>query len=462
MTKRYPVSPAPGPLEDFAECFDDLFGARAQRHSFRRYLEGLLLPAERNKTLTALANTEPVAGAQRKEAQRLQWFLSESRWDPKEVNERRLELMVDENATAPSEEGVLVIDEHGDRKWGKRTAHVGRQWLANIGKTESGVVSVSSLWADERVYYPVDFEPYTPSHHFEGGKQDPAFRTKLKIASQLVELAIRRSVPFKAVVADSFYGEDRGFKRSLEELGAGYVLALKPSHAWWHKEGEIGSPWAAAVVAAEGWEGERHPGEWVKVARRFRDGHEEAWWALEVDVGPYGPQREWRAVVATTDPMELPDKATWYLSTNLPHPSCSERSREEGALAAADLSEVVRLYGLRMWVEQSYKQVKHVLGWSDYQVRSDLAIRRHWQLVCLAFSFCWWAYGRLPASLEQPAKTGNDPPSEQGGRGKKEARGILARGLESGEGVVGAMDNAKEILEGVLRDAPATGAKSAA
>jgi hypothetical protein len=31
------------------------------------------------------------------------------------------------------------------------------------GKTESGVVSVSSLLAEERVYYPVDFEPYTPS-----------------------------------------------------------------------------------------------------------------------------------------------------------------------------------------------------------------------------------------------------------------------------------------------------------
>ncbi len=55
MTKRSPVSPAPGPLEDYAHGFDDLFGARAQRHAFRRYLEGLLLPAERNKTLTALA-----------------------------------------------------------------------------------------------------------------------------------------------------------------------------------------------------------------------------------------------------------------------------------------------------------------------------------------------------------------------------------------------------------------------
>jgi SRSO17 transposase len=76
MTNRYPVSPAPGPLENYAESFDDLFGARAQRRAFRRYLEGLLLPAERNKTLTALANTEPVVGAQRKEAQSLQWFLS--------------------------------------------------------------------------------------------------------------------------------------------------------------------------------------------------------------------------------------------------------------------------------------------------------------------------------------------------------------------------------------------------
>ncbi len=66
------------------------------------------------------------------------------------------------------------------------------------------------------------------------------------------------------------------------------MLALKPSHAWWHKIGEIGSPWAAAVEAGEGWENESNPGDWVKVVRHFRDGHEEAWWALEVDVGPYG------------------------------------------------------------------------------------------------------------------------------------------------------------------------------
>src|SRR5215207_6541793 len=271
MTRRLPVEPAPGPLEEYAARFDDLFDARAQREGFRRYLEGLLLPAERHKTLTALANTEPVVGAQRKEAQSLQWFLSESRWDPGKVNERRLELMLEESTSAaPSEKGILVIDEHGDRKWGKHTAHVGRQWLANIGKTESGVVSVSSLWADEKIYWPVAFEPYTPALHFAAGKEDPKFRTKLKIASHLVELSVQEEgIPFRAVVADSFYGEDESFKQSLSELGVGYVMALKPSHAWWHRVGEIGSPWEAALAA--GWEDEHHPGDWEKVVRRFRD-----------------------------------------------------------------------------------------------------------------------------------------------------------------------------------------------
>ena len=133
MTRRLPVAPSPGPLEGYAARFDGLFRARAQREGFRRYLEGLLLPAERNKTLTALANTEPVAGAQRREAQSLQWFLSESGWDPQEVNKRRLKLLLEDPATAANEEGVLVIDKHGDRKWGKRTAHVGRQWRTLTG-----------------------------------------------------------------------------------------------------------------------------------------------------------------------------------------------------------------------------------------------------------------------------------------------------------------------------------------
>ena len=56
-----------------------------------------------------------------------------------------------------------MIDETGDRKDGHHTAHVGRQYLATPGKIDNGVVSVSSLWADEQVYYPLEVEPYTPA-----------------------------------------------------------------------------------------------------------------------------------------------------------------------------------------------------------------------------------------------------------------------------------------------------------
>jgi SRSO17 transposase len=460
MTRRLPVPPSPGPLEGYAARFDGLFRARAQRDGFRRYLEGLLLPAERNKALTALANTGPVAGAQRKEAQSLQWFLSESGWDHQEVNERRLELLREDPATAPDGDGVLVIDEHGDRKWGKRTAHVGRQWLANMGKTEDGVVSVSSLWADEGVYWPVDFEPYTPSQHFRGGKNDPAFRTKLEIGCQLVERAVGRGVPFRAVVADSFYGEDRGFKRSLEGLGVAYVLSLKKSHSWWHAPGAVGASWEAAPSA--GWQGAREPGGWEKVVRRFRDGHREDRWALEVEAGPYGTERAKGAIVVTPEPATLPDLATRYLTTNLPAPG-STRETEE-ALAAASVAEVARPCGLRMWVERSHRQVKHALGWSDYQVRSDAAIRRHWQLVCLAFSFCWWAFGCSPTEDAEQAERAEDDllPADSVGGDTEETLSVLAGGLESGKGMAGALRNVVALLEGVLRDAPTTAARSAA
>ena len=101
-------------------------------------------------------------------------------------------------------------------------------------------------------------------------------------------------------------------------------------------------------------------------------------------------------MVATADPGALPDKATWYLVTNLPQPGGPHE--EDSPWPAAGLAEIVRIYGLRHWVEQSYKQVKDELGWADFQVRSDIAIRRHQVLVNCAFSFCWdtWLTAQPP------------------------------------------------------------------
>jgi SRSO17 transposase len=142
----------------------------AQRRGFREYLAGLLAPRERNKTLTALAGAEPVTGSKLPAVQRLQFFVSESVWEPDAVNARRLELLRADPATAPHGGGVLVIDDSGDRKDGTRTAHVGRQYLGRYGKTDNGVVTVTTVWADERIYYPVHAVPYTPARHFARGR----------------------------------------------------------------------------------------------------------------------------------------------------------------------------------------------------------------------------------------------------------------------------------------------------
>jgi hypothetical protein len=81
--------PIPEPLETHAAQFGGRFTRPSQRAAFCPNLTGLLLPAERNKTLQALANTKPVLQA-----------------DPD---------------TAPRTGCVLIVDETGDRKNGAKS-----------------------------------------------------------------------------------------------------------------------------------------------------------------------------------------------------------------------------------------------------------------------------------------------------------------------------------------------------
>jgi SRSO17 transposase len=467
MTKRLPCPPAPGPLEDYAAQFDPLFARLAQRRGFRAYLQGLLLPRDRNKTLTALAGTEPVAGAQHKAAQGLQWFLTEAPWDHQQVNQRRVALLLADPATRPHDQGVLVIDDTGDRKAGRHTAHVARQYLGSVGKTDNGIVAVTSLWADERVWWPVDVVPYTPASRLAKGNRDPGFRTKPQLAADLVEAARQAQIGFRAVVADCFYGDNVGFTEALGAAKVAYVLAVKPRKGAWAPADQAHTPREAARALA--WTSPEEPGDWTKVTRRFRDGHTQTWWAAEgaLPAAGWGPDRRIRLVVATTDPATLPKLTTWYLVTNLPHPG-RRRASGSSTFAPADLAEVVRLYSLRNWVEQSYKQVKGELGWADFQVRSDRAIRRHWQLVACAFSFCWRAWSAehppQPAPAE-PAATA--PPGAARGETTGQVLQSSRDGPVAGDAAPGArladpVGRARALLAGVVGCAPASPAQAAA
>src|SRR5260221_6406077 len=191
--REFPAVPLP--LDQHARAFEDLSHTHIQRRRFREYLAGLLLPRDRNKTLTALVGAEPITQAQTAPVQQLQFFLSEADWDAEALTARRIAGLRADRLTTPHADGALVIDETGDRKDGTHTAHVGDQYLGSIGKLGNGIVAVTSLWADERGYYPPHVRPYTPAARLVGGTQDPALRTQPPLALEPVAAVPGAGIP---------------------------------------------------------------------------------------------------------------------------------------------------------------------------------------------------------------------------------------------------------------------------
>jgi hypothetical protein len=125
----------------------------------------------------------------------------------------------------------------------------------------------------------------------------------------------------------------------------------------------------------------------------------------------------------------------------------------------------VRLYGLRNWVEQGYKQVKGELGWADFQVRSDRAIRRHWTLVCCAFSFCWQAFlaEQPPAPESRVAAAAAARGAQATGHPRRTSRQqLVAAGVAGGAGLASPVELAAALLAVVVASAAAPAAATAA
>jgi hypothetical protein len=103
-------------------------------------------------------------------------------------------------------------------------------------------------------------------------------------------------------------------------------------------------------------------------------------------------------------------------------------------------------------------------------------VRRHWQLVMCAFTFCWWTCAEsleekaLPGATFKEAMDYFPATSKTAERGKKEdskgafasppTTAVLDGGVVEGEELVGALRDAVALLESVLGSAPATGVKS--
>jgi hypothetical protein len=126
--------------------------------------------------------------------------------------------------------------------------------------------------------------------------------------------------------------------------------------------------------------------------------------------GPYGPERTERALPIPRRCLTSPP--------GLSSPLCLLPL----LFPPAGLEEGLRRPGLRHRVEQSSTQVTHAPGWSPSHVRQDHAIRRQWQVVCDAFSLCWYhaSYGSSQERSEPQQESEPDVSSQTHGPADEE------------------------------------------
>lgn len=354
----------PDPLFDaFFDKFNSVWSRPNQAEGFRAYALGLLSEVHRKniEALSAKIIEQPY--------QSLHHFLTDAPWDAQEVNRRRIEALQADPRTAARPDGVLILDDTGVPKKGHATEGVKRQYIGQLGKTANGQVFVTSHYADARCHWPVDLVPYVPDTWLLQGKEDPAFRTKIQLALDLVEQAVARGIPFRAVVADSWYGSNSSFIKVLEERGRPYVVELKPDQRIFVRlAGDLASsehrlrealsllpPTAFRPVRLPNADGTTRE---VFVAR------------LVLKIKKLTGKR--RVIVVTTRPDDpAADADLRWLLTNV--------------VQLRDAA-VAQTYALRNWVEVFYREAKDDLGAGQYQVRDLASIQRHWQMVFVAYS----------------------------------------------------------------------------
>jgi SRSO17 transposase len=395
---------APAPLvTTHAVAFRDLFENRRQFAHFEHYLTGLLVLE--NKSMANIARCV-LESADKTNVSR---FFSTADWDPAAVNDRRIDYLLGQTRgqRQPKALSVLVLDDTLCEHVGSLFAHVDRHYDHSEGTYPLAHNPVTSYYVSGAVRFPLDLRLYrryeevtgwetSLATHFPGRTiptkakerarlhrevdpvllQDPAFaalheqfRTKIDLASALVEAAIRHKVPFGVVLFDGWYLAD-DLVRVLERRHKAWISILKKNRnletAGFVLKDAAGTPLPLA-------------GPHVKVS----------------DLVPLIPPSAYRAVT-------LGEQTYWCftLVVRVPHVG---KVRLVISFQHADLSgtyvvlvtnqrewsaqRIIATYLLRWPTETFYQDSKGRLGLDTYRMRRAEAIAKHWCLVFVAYSF---------------------------------------------------------------------------
>ena len=217
-------------FDRWCKRFDDIFSHQAQKREFRNYIGGLLGESER-KNLSQMANN--AVGVT---YHRLHHFLTEAPWSAPEVNERRLQVMNKCSQTKVSRGFTLILDDSGHRKSGNFTEGVGRQYIGEIGKTENGIVVVTTHLYDGSKSLPLDIELYQHSSSLPEGKKDFEFKKKPELGLALIDRSLDRGYRPGIVLIDAGYGNNTSFLLELEKRKLKYIggIAKNRTFILWH------------------------------------------------------------------------------------------------------------------------------------------------------------------------------------------------------------------------------------
>jgi SRSO17 transposase len=199
------------------------FGRKDLRQRAESYLRGLLDRVERKNSwqlAEALGDSAPYG---------IQRLLGRARWDADAVRDD-LRAYVVEHLGTP--DGVLIVDETGFLKKGKKSAGVSRQYSGTAGRIENCQIGVFLAYHSRRGTAFVDRSLYLPRAWTEDEKRCRAagipekttFATKPEIARTMIRRVLKAGVPARWVTADEVYGSDSRFRRLIEEAGLGYVV----------------------------------------------------------------------------------------------------------------------------------------------------------------------------------------------------------------------------------------------
>jgi len=352
-------------FDRWCKRFDDLFSHLAQKREFRNYIGGLLGESERKNLSQIASNAVGVT------YHRLHHFLTEAPWETQQVNERRLLVMNQCSQTRISRGFTLIVDDSGHRKSGNFTAGVGRQYIGEIGKTDKGIVVVTTHLYDGKKSLPLDVELYQHASSLPQGKKDIEFKKKPELALALINRSLERGYRPGIVLIDAGYGNNTTFLLELEKRKLKYLGGLAKNRkviieTSAYKREEIRLDQLAQSLPIE---------EFTPVKLNL-DKPKTVWVArVEVELSQLEGTRT-IAIVMNASTFDSSSDVDYFV-TNV-----------DSTIATPDW--IVTTYAQRNWVEVFYREAKGWLGLSEYQVRDYRSLIRHFILVFCAYTFILW------------------------------------------------------------------------